>query len=816
MRFASCCLALLLAVLTGALAQDGAEDRRARIAQIERSLDQAEDLPDQALVDWQEELRTLRREVELAAAPLQAQLETLRDDLERLGPEPEEGAPAEDSAIAQRRSEIEASIGRVNAALRQAELNSALAGRLVDEIAERRREAFTGALLRRGPSPVDPRVLGPAADTLLAGTDAARDAFGTWIAEKQAAGALNDAILSIVVAIALAVALFLPIRSWINNAIKRRIANLEPLPSRRVLVATVRTLARTVPGLLGGFFVYEALRLNGAIPPGGEAFARAIWVGFLTLLFADGAVNAVFAPRLPAWRVAPLSNRGVLAVRSVILSAAIVLAGDLVLRMGAEVFADSAALALVQEGLVAITLAVLLFLLCRDGMWRRGSDEPTLPAEPEALTEGDAPPGAPEAPAVTVPAPRAIGLRVERSGWTQIRRAGQIISILAAGAAILGFVSLGHYLVTRSFALLALFGLVWALRALMREAVRLFDRRFSSEAQVTADREERVLYSWIGIGIDLLALIVFIPPALLILGAEPADVRGWLSDAFFGFEVGAVRISVAKILAGITVFFGLLWLTRTVQRATDTRVFPRSRLDAGVQNSLRTLIGYVGLIIAFAAGVGTLGFDLGNLAIIAGALSVGIGFGLQSIVNNFVSGLILLFERPIKVGDWIVTNSGEGIVKRISVRSTEIETFDRSSVIVPNSELISGAVTNWTHKDRMGRLVIAVGAAYSSDAAQVVRVLEDVALRSPDVLSDPAPLVVFEDFGASSLDFTLRTYIRDVSDTLKVRTRLRIAIHARFAEEGIEIPFPQRDLHLRDLPDHVLQSGHGPAAAAAE
>ncbi len=193
------------------------------------------------------------------------------------------------------------------------------------------------------------------------------------------------------------------------------------------------------------------------------------------------------------------------------------------------------------------------------------------------------------------------------------------------------------------------------------------------------------------------------------------------------------------------------------------------------------------------------GFDLTNIAIVAGALSVGIGFGLQSIVNNFVSGLILLVERPIKVGDWVIAGDVEGYIRRISVRSTEIETFDRAIVIVPNSELISGRVTNWTHRNTLGRVTINVGVSYKCDPAQVSDVLMSVGIAHPMTLTWPKPHVALEDFGSSSLDFSLRTYIADVNDVLTVKTELRVAVLKAFRESGIEIPFPQQDVHLRDL-----------------
>ncbi|GGY50923.1 DUF3772 domain-containing protein [Parvularcula lutaonensis] len=785
----------------------GIEARRVQLEAIESLL--REDPREADLVALSEEVRRLRQEAALAEAPVARQIDALRAELEALGPPPAEGEPAESEDIQRERRRLNQQLAEAEAARAQIALNIAAAERLAGRIAELRREAFTEDLFARTPFLISPELWTDALRGFQEGYGNAVAAYRGWYDSTSERGRLDVAFGSIIGALVLAIALLVPVRRALNRLIAKRIAGLEPYPSRRVILAAVRTAASVLPGVLGGFFLYEALRLNGAIPEEGEVLARAIWFGFIVLLLADGVASAVFAPRLPAWRVLRLETRSVFVIRGLLLGSAVVIVVDRVLIRGAEVFGGSPALTTVQEGLVSMTLGILLFLLARDRLWSRGEDTGAEAAGPARVIEGEAPPGAPEAPARVV-APAETSREEPRKARTRIRVFVRILAVIAVLAPLVGYTNLGYFIATRTFALFALFGLVWSLRALMREMVRLADRKFSSKALEEAEGDERLLLSWIGIIIDLLALAVFVPPALLILGAAWADVRGWIVDAFIGFEIGNVRISLAKILTAVAIFALLLWLTRQAQKAAETQIFPRSRMDKGVQNSLRTLMGYIGLVIAFAAGVGTLGFDLSNLAIIAGALSVGIGFGLQSIVNNFVSGLILLFERPIKVGDWIITSSGEGIVKRISVRSTEIETFDRSSVIVPNSELISSSVTNWTHKDRIGRIIINVGTAYSSDAKRVIEILEQVARESTDILNYPAPFVVFEDFGASSLDFSLRAYIRDVSESLRVRTRLRVAIHERFREEGIEIPFPQRDINMRDLPEDFFDRAFPP------
>jgi small-conductance mechanosensitive channel len=233
-----------------------------------------------------------------------------------------------------------------------------------------------------------------------------------------------------------------------------------------------------------------------------------------------------------------------------------------------------------------------------------------------------------------------------------------------------------------------------------------------------------------------------------------------------------------------------------------------------VCNSIRTGVGYVGILVAALVAISYAGFNLSSIAIVAGALSVGIGFGLQNLVNNFVSGLILLAERPIRVGDLVVVGGEEGYVRKISVRSTEIETFDRANVLIPNSYFIAEKVKNWTFRNNIRRLALPIGVAYGSDAQQVRTVLMKVAQDNPDVLTAPAPFVMLDDFAASSLNFTLYAYVGDISKAGSVRTELGIAVLGAFKEAGIVIPFGQPDatqLKLDWLRDMVAELSPRPA-----
>lgn len=266
-----------------------------------------------------------------------------------------------------------------------------------------------------------------------------------------------------------------------------------------------------------------------------------------------------------------------------------------------------------------------------------------------------------------------------------------------------------------------------------------------------------------------------------------------------GFRIGSVVIVPVRLLLAMFLFFLILNLSRWLKRQMGEKWLTHTSLDKGARQSIVTLTGYVITGFAIFYSLSIAGLEFKNFAIIAGALSVGIGFGLQNIVNNFVSGLILLFERPVRPGDWVVVGETEGHVKRISIRYTLIQTFDRADVLVPNSDLITNQVTNWMLGDPFGRVIVPLGVAYGTDTQRVKEILLIIAEDHPMVLTNerlvPKPKVIFKAFGDSSLDFELRCHIRDVDHRITVRSELLFDIDAAFRKEGIEIPFPQRVIH---------------------
>lgn len=274
----------------------------------------------------------------------------------------------------------------------------------------------------------------------------------------------------------------------------------------------------------------------------------------------------------------------------------------------------------------------------------------------------------------------------------------------------------------------------------------------------------------------------------------------WL-NSFTGtelFKLGESTVTIKTILLLVVSVVLLFTVTSLIHRFLVKKVFPRYNVNVGVSQSIATIVRYVIIIIGLYIILQSTGIDLSSIGILLGALGVGIGFGLQNITSNFISGIIILFERPVKVGDRIEVGELEGNIASISARATIVITNDNIAVIVPNSDFINSKVVNWSYNDEEVRVRMKVGVSYNEDPELIRRLLIDIALKHEGVLSTPEPIVVFEGFGDSSLDFTLMVWTRDyIARARLLKSDLYFEIFRAFKERNIEIPFPQRDLHLR-------------------
>ncbi len=388
----------------------------------------------------------------------------------------------------------------------------------------------------------------------------------------------------------------------------------------------------------------------------------------------------------------------------------------------------------------------------------------------------------------------------------------RVVSLVLFAALLLlaaGFSNLANYLVRSC--IITIFSLIIAflLLCIGNGCIEVFLnqpfvtrlRFFSRFGEALKSRLKNLLKAilWIGVFLTLFQL----------WGIYPSFGQAWDNIVEFKFHVGDLTISLGRILVAALFLYLVVSGSWFIRAFLEGEVFPRRELDRGARDAISKLIHYSLLIFGIMVVISLIGLNLTSLAFLTGALGIGVGFGLQNIVNNFVSGLMLLFERPFEVGDMVVLDNETGRVRKIGLRSTVIETFDRSELIVPNSLFISGKVTNWTHSNQVARIRISVGVAYGSDIERVLSLLKEAAATDPRVLSNPEPNPLFLRFGDSALEFELHAFIADVNDSLSVRSALCKQIAGLFQAAGIEIPFPQRDLHLRSIDEKILDRSLG-------
>lgn len=766
-----------------AAATPALQQAETQLAKAERDLQQlgervANAKDDERLAELKVEADALAKDIVSASAALQPRLGEIKARLEELGDPPGGDQPPEAAIVTEERRRLLAERAAINAVAARAESLSAAARRLANTITATRRALFSNTLLRH--TNVSAEMLGEAVTATVAEAAALWRSVSSWLTfawTYKRVPFLSAIFLSLCAALIFLAGgyrLFAPFLQRHDE---------EPTYIRQLSLAfwstLIPTMALTAFAASSYFFLDSFNVLRPDIAP---IIAVTLGMG-VALFFVTSLAHSVLSPTRSGWRLVRVSDRGAKVLMVPIFVMALVNGLDYLLGSISEALGSPVILTVAKSFLASIIIGLILMSMA----WIR----PVL--------RRDDPFDAPGRP------------------WPRIIS----VSLLAMGAALIaialaGYVGLARFVATQIIVTGAILVMMYigfltgksvAKHGAFAETIvgRYLERRFNLES-VALDQIGLAA----GLGIYALVLLFFIPLILLQWGFQVADIESWAYRLLTEIRIGTITISLVGILAGLLFFAFGYAVTRWMQGWIDRNVMARSRVDAGVRNSIRTGIGYIGVGVAAIIAVSAAGFDLSSLALVAGALSLGVGFGLQNVVSNFVSGLILLVERPFKVGDWIVSGTTEGFVRRISVRATEIETFQQQSIIVPNSELINASVGNWTHRNRVGRAEVAVGVSYDSDPRRVMRILLEIAEQHPMVLKNPEPAVAFMNFGEFSLDFELRVYLADLLTGVDVRNDLRVAIFERFREEGIEIPFPQRNLNIH------IESDDGDQKAALE
>ena len=762
-------------------------EQRSKIATIAGETDRLETRlranleNDTVLVEVRNALDALARDLIAAGVAFRPRLAAINQRLDEIGPARGEGEPAEPPALTEERQSLIGEKAEINALLGEAETISLRINRLIEEIVQIRRDLFANTLSRRYDISVavSPAVL----KDFAAESTKLYNTVSSWL-RFVFSFKLPSVLLATFYALLAAGVLLIGGRRLFGDMLLADPDKQEPAYLNRLSVAfwsTSLPAAALAVFLAATWFFYS---YYGVLRRDVSEIMVTLFNVIAIVFFVYRLSSAVFSPRKPNWRLVPVETGAARALFWLVCATALVTGIDFVASKINQVMGSPLSLTVAKTFFATLIVGVLVIVI---GLVRPYTDAAGRPKR-----------------------------------WHPLFRA--LLLLLGGGvilAALLGYIGLARFIAQQiviTGAILATMYIGYLSASAISEVGafgktsfgRALTRRFSFD-ETTEDQLGLAL----SICINLFVLAVGIPLILLQWGFQWGDIHAWAYNFATEVRIGSISISLIGILSGILVFFLGYFGTRGFQRWLDGKVMARGRVDAGVRNSISTAVGYAGIALAALIGISAAGIDLSNLALVAGALSLGIGFGLQNIVNNFVSGLILLAERPFKVGDWIVAGGVEGNVRKISVRATEIETFRRQTVILPNSELINAAVGNWTLRNKLGRIDIAVNVAFDNDPRRVHTVLQGIVNEQTGILKNPVPSVDFAGFAENALNFIVRAVVPDITGTLAITNELRFRIVERFREEGITLPTSARTVEIRTVSDEVAPLVVEPVAAEA-
>jgi potassium-dependent mechanosensitive channel len=719
-------------------------------------------IDDTRLLNIRSRLETIRADAVKLSATLVGPISEINQQIASLGPAPKDGE-TEPPDVASQRRDLQGQLSRLSGIKSTLDVGSVEAEQLAARVALIQRGNFLSRIFEPDRSILNPGLWSDTGAGLVLLVQRLGGLFSAWWGEVSSTAAVQYLLLIPIFMVILGAAYLVLRRGLIRWTRSRPVA--EQLPN------DINRLWRIFRGIITTLVVMVIIYLpiHAALKAGGFMTPRFEFVLDKAFNFLFGAALyyviglRLAAPGRPAWRVINISEGSAARVATLVGLAGLFSAGnEQVIELAEAVFLPLS-YTIGHSALSALAMLVLLALVVLT--LRRG--------------------GGLEAPA---PQQRFY------FGWASSFTPVIWLFIGIGFAALLtGYLALANYIAQQIFQTAMLLIVLFLLHYLSDAAVDAsFDPqsgfgRFLRNVTGLGERAIERLGLLFRTVFDILLVVSGLPMLFALWTFTWIDLRSLGTSAAIGFTIGDINISPRTIIVILLTFVLGVLLTKLVIKWLDRRILSNTRINRGVQDSLRTGASYAGYLLAAILALSAAGLDFSNLALIAGALGVGIGLGLQSITNNFVSGLILLAERPIRVGDWVSITGGEGVVKRINVRSTEIETFDSCSIIVPNSDLITQPVRNWTHGSNRGRFTIALTVAQDTDPEMVRDLLRDIAKSNDKVLSYPEPNVALVRFGPLGLDFELKAFVPDIFEGSVVASDMRFEILRVFREKGITI-----------------------------
>jgi small-conductance mechanosensitive channel len=716
------------------------------------------------LNEFRDRLQRLRSQVDDTWSRLQPRLKTDKAQMNLLGPAPAAGQPPEPEQAALTRAELNYHSSLLSGGKAAVDSTNLRIENLLNTIQDIRRKNFASILFQPVPGVYAYETWVKLPEYLPSAAHKVRDLITNWWRDVRDPGDIGYIVIE-----ALLLSLLLGFASWKGiRRLRRWEEATEPPSWQRASSAAGVVFFRALPIVAPITFLYGMIAYTQDLPEPVDWLFYSIAQSVLIVFTVGALASAVFAPRAPQWRLVATSDAGAVRPFCLVILLAFIYSVTTLLYLTTRLIQAPFALTIAVALPSSLLIAGLVVALLRT---------------PFGATKETAP-------------PRLFKL---------IRMVVWAIVAAIVVCAVAGYLPLARFLeqqliVTGSILALVYLLLLWidGLTQGLNDDGTIVGGWLNKSGGLERARREQLALP-ISLFLKFAVLVMSVPLIMLQWSYSWPDIQEWYRQLFFGLHIGNTEVTVAALLASILVFGIGYAAARLFQGWLDARVLLPAGISGGVRNSIRTGIGYTGIVIAALAAFSYAGFNLSGIAIIAGALSVGIGFGLQNLVNNFISGLILLVERPISVGDLVVVGGEEGCVRKISVRSTELETFDGANVLIPNSYFISEKVKNWTLRNKVRRVAIPIGVAYGSDPRQVQAVLLTVAGGNPDVLKTPEPVVTLDEFSPASINFTLYTFVGDINKAGSVRTQLSMAVLDAFAEAGIEIPYGQTDVAVRKM-----------------